>query len=329
MKRREFIGLIGGVAAWPAAVRAQQVTMPVIGFLSSGSQQFDDFIDEFRLTGLRQGLNEGGYVEGRNLAIEYRWANNRRDRLPALAADLVSRSVSVIIASGIEATLSAQVATKTIPVVFVVGVDPVSAGIVASLNHPGGNLTGVADLTGQLGPKQLQVLHEAIPGATVFAILVNPRNPNAEGLARDLQAAARALGVQLHVIHASSDRDFVTAFERVAALQVGGLVIGSDHFFNSQAQQLAALTVQHAVPAIHGMPQFAVAGGLISYGVYLDNEYHQAGISVARILKGENPSDLPVTQPTKVKLIINLKAAKMLGLTMPPSLLARADEVIE
>jgi putative ABC transport system substrate-binding protein len=329
MKRREFIRLVAGVTAWPVAVRAQQLMMPVIGFLSSGSQQHDDFIDEFRLTGLRQGLNEGGYVEGRNLAIEYRWADNRMHRLPALAADLVSRSVSVIVTSGLEATLSAQVATRTIPVVFVVGVDPVSAGIVASLNHPGGNLTGVTDLTAQLGPKQLQVLHEAIPSATVFAFLVNSRNPNAEGLARDLQVAARALGVQLHVLYASSDRDLVTAFERVAALQVGALVIGSDHFFNSQAQLLAALTVQHTVPAIHGMPQFAAAGGLISYGVYLSNEYRQAGISIGLILKGENPANLPVTQPTKVELIINMKTAKALGISIPPSLLVRADEVIE
>jgi ABC-type uncharacterized transport system substrate-binding protein len=325
VKRREFIKLLGGAAAWPLAARAQQ-PMPVIGFLSSQSP--DQWAG--RLRAFRQGLGETGHVEGRNVAIEYRWGEARNDRLPALAADLVRRQVAVVATPGSgAATLAAKAATTTIPVIFTVAVDPVAAGLVASLNRPSGNLTGLVTLSGEVGPKRLELLHEVVPKATVIALLVNPTNPTvAETTSRDMQAAARKLGLELHVLHASTERDFDTAFAALAQLRSGALVIGPDAFFTARSEQLAARTVRHAVPAIYQY-EFAAAGGLMSYGGSLTDSFRLAGVYTGRILKGEKPADMPVQQTTKVELIINLKAAKALGLTFPLSLLGRADEVIE
>jgi putative tryptophan/tyrosine transport system substrate-binding protein len=299
--------------------------MPVVGFLSSGSQEFD----ASRLRAFHQGLNEAGYVEGRNVAIEVSWAENHTDQLPALAAKMASRSVTVITAAGINAALAAKIATTTIPIVFVTGVDPVETGLVASLSRPGGNLTGVTDLAAELGQKHLELLHEAVTTASIVALLVNPANPNAKILPRELQAAAPNLGLVLHVLHASSERDFATAFAALGKLRAGALVIGTDAIFNRRSERLGALTVQHAVPAIHALRPFVIAGGLMSYGGSLTDSYHLAGTYTGKILNGARPADLPVQQSTKVELIINMKTARLLGLTIAPALLARADEVIE
>jgi putative ABC transport system substrate-binding protein len=326
--RREFIlGLCGAAMAWPIAGRAQQRVMPLIGYL--GSESPDVFAG--RLRAFRQGLSETGYVEGNNVAIEYRWAENRYDRFPALMADLVRREATVIVAvTGTPPALAAKAATATIPIVFVTAGDPVALGLVASLNRPGGNLTGVATLTVELGPKQLEVLRELVPTASIIALLVNPTNPtNAETLWRDLQAAARALGLQLHVLHASTERDFDTVFASLPRLRAGALVIGSDPFFNSRSQQLAALALRHAMPTMYPFREYAMAGGLISYGNSFADAHRLVGAYTGRILKGANPADLPVEQVTKVELIVNLKTAQALGLTVPPTLLARADELIE
>jgi putative ABC transport system substrate-binding protein len=324
MKRREFLTLLGGTAAWPLAARAQQ-TMPVIGFLNSRGAGDDPHL----LAAFRQGLKEAGFVEGQNLAIEYRWAEGQYDRLPALAADLVRRRVAVIAANGLAAR-TAKAATKTIPIVFVAGFDPVEVGLVASLNQPGGNITGVSVLDVELGPKRLELLHELVPTANGMAVLVNPTDPaRAETISRGLQTAASTLGLQLHVLQASTDHDFDTVFARLAQLQAGGLVIGGEPFFNSRSEQLGALASRHAVPAIHELPEFAAAGGLMSYGGSLTDAYRLVGVYTGRILKGERPIDLPVQQYTKIELIINLKTAKALGLTVPLALLSRADEVIE
>ena len=300
--------------------------MPVIGLLGSASP--DLWTD--RLRAFRRGLSETGYVEGRNVAIEYRWAEGQNDRLPALAADLVHRKVAVIsVLGGTVGALAAKAATTTIPIVLFSAGDPVMMGLVASLNRPGGNITGVSDLSAQLGPKRLELLHELVPTATTIALLVNPTNPLAETQSKDLQAAARALGLQLHILHASTEREFDTVFATVAQLRAGALVISVDAFFTNRMEQLAALAVRHSVPTIYANREFAAAGGLISYGGSRADAYRLVGIYTGRVLKGEKPADLPVQQATKVELFINLKIAKALGLNVPLPLLGRADEVIE
>jgi ABC-type uncharacterized transport system substrate-binding protein len=327
MKRREFITLLGGAAAsWPLVVRAQQPAMPVVGFLGGDSPD----MDANRVRAFRQSLSENGFVESRDVTIEYRWAEGQYDRFPALAADLVRRQVNVIAAfGGAPSAQAAKAATNSIPIVFSTAVDPVEFGLVASLNRPGGNLTGVTILSVELGPKLLELLHELVPTVTVMALLVNPTSPFAETLSRDAQAAARTLGLQLHVLHASTERDFETAFATLVQLRAGALVIGGDVLFTNRSDQLAALTLRHAVPAIYSVREFALAGGLISYGPSIADAWRLMGIYTGRILNGEKPLDLPVQQVTKVELVINLKIANALGLALPLSLLGRADEVIE
>jgi putative tryptophan/tyrosine transport system substrate-binding protein len=326
--RREFITLLGGAAiARPLAARAQQTAMPVVGFLSSTSPR----LYEHRLRPFRQGLKEAGYVEGQNVEIDYRWAEGQHDRLPALAAQLVQRRVAVIVAAGgTPSAVAAKAATATIPIVFGVAVDPVEVGLVASLSRPGGNVTGVTNLNVEVGPKRLELLRELLPSVTVIAVLVNPASPAiADPFVRGMQAAARTLGLQLHVLHASTERDFDTVFATLVQLRAGALVIGPDVFFSGRSEQLAALTVRHAVPAIFQYRPFAAAGGLVSYGSDETEYYRLVGVYAGRILKGEKPGDLPVQQATKVELYINLKTAKALGITVPLPLSGRADEVIE
>jgi len=324
--RRKFITLLSGAAVWPAVAPAQQAPMPVIGFLGSESPAL--FASPLRL--FLQGLSETGYIEGKNVAIEYRWAEGQNDRLPALAADLVRRRVSVIAAPGTTpAALAAKAATTTIPIVFFTGGDPVALGLVASLNRPGGNLTGATSLGGQLAPKRLELLHQLMPTATVMALLVNPTNPVlAESTARETQEAARSLGLRLHTLHASTERDFDSVFAALVQLRASGFVIAIDSFFTGRREQLAALALRHGIPAIYQYRDFAAAGGVMSYGGSLE-PYRLVGLYTGRILKGEKPADLPVQQATRIELIINMKTAQALGLSVPPKLLALADELIE
>jgi len=312
--RRKFLATLGGAVAWPLAVRAQQPAMPVIGFLNAAS------LDGYRpmVAAFRQGLQESGYVEGQNVAIEYRWADNQIDRLSALAADLGHRQVTVI------------AATTTIPIVFEMGGDPIRLGVIASLNRPGGNVTGVTNLNAEVAPKRVELLHELVPTASVIALLINPTNlALAEPVSRASQAAAHTLGLHLHVLNASTERDFDAVFANLIQLRAGGLVIGSGAFFAARSEQLAALAVRHAVPAVSSHRRFVAAGGLASYSGNMADTYRLAGVYTGRILKGEKPGEMPVQQSTKVEMFLNLRAAKALGITVPLPLLGRADEVIE
>ena len=328
LRRREFISLLGGASvAWPLGARGQQAAMPAIGFLSA--EWPDVFAD--RLRAFHEGLSETGYVEGRNLAIEYHWAEGRNDQLPALAAELVRRQVSVIVAAGsTPAALAAQKATITIPIVFQIAVDPVQLGLVTSLSRPGGNLTGVVTLNVELAAKRLELLHELVPTATIVALLVNPTNTTlTETTTRKLETAARTLGLELYVLKASSEREIDAAFATLVQLRAGALVISADALFNDRSDQIVALARRYSVPTIYEWRDAVAAGGLISYGTSRQDAYRQSAILVGRILKGEKPADLPVLQPTKFELVINMKTAKALGLTVPPGILAIADEVIE
>jgi putative ABC transport system substrate-binding protein len=326
MRRREFLRVLGGSMAWPFAARAQQSAMPVIGFLDSGSSGTNANL----VAALSQGLKEAGYVEGQSVGIEYRWADGDYDRLPALAADLVRRQVSVIVATGGEPSgRAAKAATTTIPIVFDSGNSPVELGWVTSLNRPGGNMTGVNQMIAELVTKQLGLLHELIPQAQVIAMLVNANNPRTESLVRKAQTTAGALGCNLQILTAGSEQDFDTAFTTLVPRHAGALFVSPDPFFYRQRDRIIALAARYAVPALYVRREFAAAGGLMSYGTSLADTYRQVGLYAGRILNGEKPADLPVVQPTKFELIINLKTAKSLGLTIPPSLLATADEVIE
>ncbi|MGB2598179.1 MAG: ABC transporter substrate-binding protein, partial [Pseudolabrys sp.] len=314
-------------AAWPLAARAQQLAMPVIGLLCSESPD----LWASRMRAFHQGLSETGYVAGRNVAIEYRWAEGQNDRLPALAADLVRRRVTVIAAPGsTPAALAAKAATSTIPIIFWIGGDPVELGLVASLNRPEGNLTGLTTWNQKLAAKRVELLHKVVTGASSMVLLVNSTSPNlTKSSIEDAQAAARSLGLELHVLNASTERDFEVVFANLIQLRAGGLVIGTDAFFSSRLEQLAALSVHHAVPTVYHFREFAAAGGLMSYGGSITEAFRGAGVHTGRILKGEKPADLPVQLVTKIELIINLKTAKALGLNIPLPLISRADEVIE
>jgi putative ABC transport system substrate-binding protein len=325
VKRREFIAGLGSAAAWPLVARAQPPALPVIGWL--GAQSADD--DHNVTVQFLQGLKETGFVEGQNVAIEYRWAENQYDRLPVLAADLVRRQVAVIVASGTPATLAAKAATQTVPIVFATANDPVALGLVASLNRPSANLTGIANLGIELAPKQLQLLHELMPNAAVFGVLADPAFPATPSIIADLQAAARTLGLQIVVVYARTDSDLEPAFATFSQQRVGAVLAGISALYARRMEQLAALAARHALPAIFQFRESVLAGGLMSYGSSQGYFYHQSGIYTGRILKGEKPGDLPVEQVTKIELTLNLKTAKALGLTVPQSILLRADEVIE
>jgi putative ABC transport system substrate-binding protein len=325
VKRREFITLLGGAAAWPLAARAQQPALLVIGYLNFGTPESD----VSRLTGLRRGLSQTGYVEGRNFVIEYRWAGNQADRLPTLADDLVQLQVAVIVAAGVLPARAAKAATTSIPIVFNAGADPVQFGLVASLNRPGGNLTGVNQFNGELGAKGLALLHDLVPSAATIGFLENPNNPLSEVTTRDVLAAARVIGVKVQILKAGTDREIDAAFVSLIQERTGALLQGGDIFFNNRIERLVELAARHAIPTMYSSREFVVAGGLISYGTSLIETYRQVGLYTGRILKGEKPVDLPVQQITKIELTINLKIAKTLGLEVPAKLLALADEVIE
>jgi putative ABC transport system substrate-binding protein len=326
MRRRAFITLLGGAAAWPLKARAQQPVMPVVGFLrSTQAAGFAYIVDAFR-----QGLNDVGFVEGKNVAIEYRWADNQRDRLPGLAADLVRRQVAVIVGAGTPAAQAGKAATTTTPLVFVTGADPVSVGLVASLNRPGGKITGVAFTVVALAAKLLGMLHELVPKASVVAaVLRDPNGPDVESESRDLEEAGRAIGRQILIVDAANEREFHAAFAKVVQAGAGGLLIGASPFLLSQRRQLVALAGRHALPTMYNQREFVEVGGLISYGPSQSDAFRRAGVYVGRILKGEKPGDLPVELAAKFELVINLATAKALGIDIPPTLLARADEVIE
>jgi putative tryptophan/tyrosine transport system substrate-binding protein len=325
MKRREVLGILGGVATWPLAVRAQQPP-PVLGLLAVGTKE----VNAFRLDAVRQGLRETGYVEGRNITIEYRWAEGPYDHLPTLASNLVDMQVALIVAIGAtNSALAAKAATATIPVVFMVGGDPVKFGLVASLNRPGGNVTGISYLANALVAKQLEVLHEFVPQARSVGLLVNPGNSNADSDARQAKDATEKLGLRLVVAKASVETDVETAFAIFVQQGVGGFILMSDVWLNNRRDELIALATRHALPGIYSFREYVLAGGLMSYGGSVTDAYRLVGVYAGRILEGEKPADLPVQQSTKVELIINLKTARALGLDVPPTLLARADEVIE
>jgi putative ABC transport system substrate-binding protein len=329
MRRRNFIKAIASSATgWPLAARAQQPSMPVVGVLSA---EWPNAVTADRLRAFREGLNDTGYFEGRNVIIEYRWAEGRNDRLSALAAELVRLPVNVIVCAGsTPATIAAKAASTTVPIVYYGGSDPVSAGLVPSLSRPGGNVTGVTTLNVELAAKRLELLHELVPTATIIAGLVNPTNPfGAETETRYLQAAARTLGLTLHILHASSEQEIDTAFTTLDQLRASALVIGTDAFFNSRSEQLAVLTLRHAMPAIYQFREFVLSGGLASFGTTVVDTYRPLGVYTGRILKGEKPADLPVQQATKLQLIINMKTANALGIKVPLPLVGRADEVIE
>jgi putative ABC transport system substrate-binding protein len=326
MKRRDLIAFVGSsMAALPFVAWAQQPSMPVIGFLSSASSEGYAHL----AAAFRQGLGAAGFVDGRNVTIEYRWADDRRDRLPALADDLVRRSVAVMVASGNPAAPVAKAASSTIPVVFAIGNDPVELGLVASINRPGGNLTGVTYFGGQLESKRLALLRELVPNPAAIAFLVNPKNPNAGSNTKEIETAGRAIGQRIEIINAASAGDFEAAFASMVERKVAALIFSGDPLFTSARDQLVALAAKHGLPAIYQWREFVTAGGLISYGTSQTTSYYQAGLYAGRILKGAKPADLPVQQPTKFELVINLKAARSLGLTVPSTLLATADEVIE
>jgi putative ABC transport system substrate-binding protein len=323
--RRELLAALGGAAAWPLAAGAQQPAIPVIGYLSVGSPEFDTP----RLTGLRRGLNQSGSVEGRNLVIEYRWAGNQAGRLPELAGDLVQLQVTVIVAAGALPVLAAKTATTSIPIVFTIAADPVQLGLVASLNRPGGNLTGFNGFNAELGAKALGLLHELMPSTATIGFLENPNNPLSEQLTRDVLTAAPVIGLKVQILKASTDREIDAAFASLIQARTGALLVAGDPLFNNRIERLIELAARHAIPTMYFFREFVVAGGLISYGTSLTEDYRQVGLYTGRILKGEKPADLPVMQATKIQLVINLKTAKTLGLQIPDRLLALADEVIE
>jgi putative ABC transport system substrate-binding protein len=326
MRRRDFIAAAGSTAvAWPLAVRAQQPAMPVIGFLAGQSRQGRAYLT----AALKQGLSETGYIEGQNTGIEYRWAENQNNRLPELAVELLARKVAVIVAGPLPAALAAKAATADIPIVFAIGGDPVKGGLVASLNRPDGNVTGVSFFTTTLEPKRLELLQEVSPNVAVIGMLLNPKSLDYENQVRDVQTAARSIGQQIVILNASSEHDIENAFATIVQQRVGAVLIGSDPFFTDQRNQLVALAAFHGVPAIYQWREFTEAGGLMSYGTSLTDAYRNVGIYVGRILKGTKSADLPVQQSTKVELVINLKTARALGLTFPLPLSGRADEVIE
>jgi putative tryptophan/tyrosine transport system substrate-binding protein len=327
MRRREFVALLSGAAAWTFPARAQpQTTMPVVGYLGPESPQ--TFAS--RVSAFRDGLAQAGYVEGRNVAIEFRWAEGHYDRLSALAADLVDRQVALLVApGGAPVALAAKSATATIPIVFEMGGDPVALGVVRSLNRPEGNLTGVSSLSVALGPKRIELLHEMLPTAATIAVVVNPTSPTADAQRANMDEAAKRLGLRLHVLHASTEQEFGAVFEALPQIGASGLAFTSDPFYANRSQQLARLAVRHGIPAVHQSRDFTLAGGLMSYGGNFVQSHRQAGAYAGRILRGEKPSDLPVQQVTSVELLINLKAASALGITVPLALIARADEVIE